>query len=1239
MNKKQAEAINTPISMNLMISAGAGSGKTKVLSEKVKKILIKKELKPSEILVLTFTNAAAFEMKNRIIKNIQDLVFNIENPLKDKGETAKYVEEELKLSKEEALKFFKKLASELLSAQISTFDSFSSYLVKKYGKVLDIPPTFQIVSDVLIDAKRNEYIDEIFKEEYQKGDKDFKKLIEYTCFRKDTNLRNLLFKLDVFLNGLSLNDENDFLNNYKYLNEDYINNFYDAFYESIMNEYEEAFNEFKANYVNFSENKDFEKFDIAKNKFNDAKRYYNSSDITSFCNLFKEYKFEENRGKLSKIYKTSSNTFKEKLKELIIKIANYPNKDEAINFSSIFHDPNLYLLKMEKVLKEKLSNYKRMTASYTFNDIAKASLRLLKEFVDIKEEIASNFRYIMIDEYQDTNDIQEEFIDSLKGYSTLFVVGDIKQSIYRFRKANPTLFNKRKEMYLGDNNSKVIDMNTNYRSFEKLLTLVNLYFKKNMSLEEGGVDFTENEELVYDEEVNLYDQKQIEAVNNKSPFEYIKSNSFKEDVEFNVAKQEAIMIAFDIKDKIDSNYQVYDKEKSSSGKKLVFRNAKPSDFAILCSRGTKFSVYKKVFEDFNISLNSESDEPVRDINSIIVIESLFKTYLDIIDEKKEEYIFDFLSLGRSYLYEYDDEYLFDQIKNKTYLNDQIFKDINAFIIKAEAKNYLLKDLYHALINDFKVIEKLYKLGNINSNLNRIESLNVLIDNLSNVGKTSEDLLYLLGLIDKYKLDFECSNSIENKDSVTITTIHKSKGLEYRVVYLPLSESNKNKNNSNYDIKITKDYGILYRGFDFGMHYKSLFEKLYEDNEKKEENSEYLRKLYVAFTRAKERMIFVVGDSSPLVINKNSVYKYMKNAYRCIYKVNLDLFDLLYENFGIKYDKELILSLNKFLNFDIKNIDDIESFKNFDISDFVKEFTGYINKLREKLSRKEFEDKITGLSSLEEMSEENITSKKDLVISFLEKYERKLCLDIFLMIYDDCDLSLITNPLEKRTYKALKQNPPKKDIGTNVSKFLLFLKYVTKKKYSPILELNFEGFENINFDNEKVPSPNKSINKLPEIEISDKKIKINEKEDKRASHKIDVKDEDFYLSNLLKEGIRFHYLMELYDFKKKDLSYIKDEKEKEIISKVVNLDIFKDSDKAKVYKEYEYLDDNQKGSIDLLLVYDDHIDIIDYKTKNIDDEAYPRQLNIYKNNIFRLFKKDNIKMYLISLINAKVKEID
>lgn len=1188
-NELQNQALNTPISKNLMISAGAGSGKTKVLTEKIKRILVNKELNIDELLVLTFTDAASFEMKNRII------------------DATKKVDEDL--------------ATKLLSAQISTYDSFFSFLVRKYSLSLNINPSFQIVGDPLIKVEKNKIIAKVLDSYYLNKDKDFLSLIKLTCYKDDSNLTKLLFDLDEFLNTLSYKDENEFLNHYKYLDEEFICSFYDDLFIEIKKDFDEAYSE-AFRYIDFNDNslKDAGKklIEGISDFFNDLK---NKRDFSSFLNTFKSIDKITKRGniKLGKDNKISYKIYSD-FYDKYAYLKNYPSLEEAIDIAFKNKSANAFLLKIIKEVRNDLDAFKRINSSYTFNDIAKFSLKLLSDpkFIDIKKEISSTYKYILIDEYQDTNDIQEAFIESLKDYSTFFIVGDIKQSIYRFRNANPTLFSKRKERYkLDKEHSVMIPMNINYRSRKYLLDFNNTFFKANISSKEGGVEFSDEEKLLYDSNVDIYKEKDRDHSDDK--IEFITPSRLFVESEGNDAKEECLLIIQDIL-----------KKKEEYGYNF-------SDFAILCKTKASFNIYRELFTEFGIPLNLKCDENIRDFTIILVIKSLLKTYIDFKENNNSEFKFDYASLARSYLFEISDEEIYKNIKEETYSESLIFKKMKDFVYLSNNMDFDLYELYLKLLDYFEVFNKLYKLGDINSNINKIEEFGSLISSLKNEGKTYLDLKEFLELIVKFDIELSTTNNIESNESVILSTIHASKGLEYKVVYIPLNETSF-KNDSKKIKNISRDYGILYEGFEFGDYKKSLFDKCNADKDKDENKSEFIRLIYVAFTRPKEKLVFVKGNSG----KANEVINLLNKAFNNKLSLDYSYFKYIKENYNLDINLDDLKSVEDFINCDFDKYD----YGGENGISFKDEFNRFEKSIKDLISEieKEYDCKLSNLNfdkiSSDDLNKDNFKDIKNIVKTNLIRFINRVNKLIFLKTYKE-NKEKIEKELPKKIsiklYFLSKEKITKSNIDKNF--FLTYFSFITGTDFY-IYNSTYSGFKNTIIDKDSVRELKNLENKsLPEFKVSEEQVKFEERVNKRASHKIEIKEEDFYLSNLLKEGVHLHYLMELYDFKKKDLSYIKDEKEKEIISKVVNLDIFKDSDKAKVYKEYEYLDDNQKGSIDLLLVYDDHIDIIDYKTKNIDDEAYPRQLNIYKNNIFRLFKKDNIKMYLISLINAKVKEID
>ena len=401
--KEQNDAILKDKS-NIIVSAGAGSGKTAVLSERVIRKL-KEGIHVNELLILTFTNAAAKEMKERIRKKI-----------KKEG-----LLNELEL---------------LDTSYITTFDSYALSILKKYHYRLNISNNLQIVDSDLINYKKEKIIDEIFDEYYKSNNKQLLKLINDFCQKDDKDIRNYILsissKLDLII------DLDKYFNEYEnnYFNEKYLN--------KILNEFNKLL---------------LDKIKNIKLLLNNLSYYvdekYNTKINESLKNLLSSNNYIDIKNNSTIKLPPLKTVYEEakKYKELIKKETNeikdlckYDDLSEIKNNILLTKDYVQIIIKIIKELNKRLFEFKFNNDLYEFNDISKLSIKLLKENEDIKDEIKYSLNEIMIDEYQDTSDIQEEFISLIEN-NNVYMVGDIKQSIYRFRNANPYIFKNKYENY------------------------------------------------------------------------------------------------------------------------------------------------------------------------------------------------------------------------------------------------------------------------------------------------------------------------------------------------------------------------------------------------------------------------------------------------------------------------------------------------------------------------------------------------------------------------------------------------------------------------------------------------------------------------------------------------------------------------------------------------------------------------------------------------------------------------
>ena len=854
---EQLDAINKS-GTNIIVSAGAGSGKTAVLSERVLRIL-KEGTHIDELLVLTFTNAAAAEMKERIRKKIKE---------------NKELVEELDL---------------IDSAYITTFDSFALSTLKKYHYLLNISPNVSIIDESIINIEKNKFLEEIFDEYYNKEDKKFVNLITTFSTKDDETIKKAILEISKKLDLKT--DKESYITNYikGNFNEEKINNDIKEYENLIIN---------KKNEIN----------DLIEELSLELDGTYIEKLNDSLINLLNSNSYDDIKInleiKLPSLPKGSSDNVKE-IKENINKIIKELKSLTELSISEIKENilsTKEYveiILEIIEKLDKKVNDYKFKYDIYEFNDIAKLSIKIVKENEEIRNELKNKFKEILVDEYQDTSDIQEEFINLIEN-NNVYMVGDIKQSIYRFRNANPYIFKNKYDMYSKEVNGIKIDLNKNFRSREEVLDNINIIFNKIMDDRIGGANYKESHNMIFGN--NTYNE--TGKVDNNHNMEII---SYEDTKEYKKEEIEAFIIANDIEDKIKNKYQVFDKDRG------VLRNIEYSDFVILMDRTTNFDTYKQIFTYKNIPLIQIKDEKMNDEIDLYVIKNLIKLVLKIKENNLDtEFKYLFISIARSFLFNIDDNIIYEIFKNESFKENIIYKLIEEIINNYD--NLTPKLLLDNLLDKFDYYNKLLTITNIESSLIRINKLKEYASNLETLGYTIEDYSnYLEELIEN---DYEMKYSLNegNTNGVKIMTIHKSKGLEYHICYY--SGLYKTFNISDIKERFTYDnkYGIITPYFKEGIG-ETIYKPLMKENYIKEEISEKIRLFYVALTRAKEKMILV--EPKKEVIEK-PLNNNIKNKYRSF----KDILDSIKFNIIDFYNEKTIESVKIDKNYKINKNNNI-----------------------------------------------------------------------------------------------------------------------------------------------------------------------------------------------------------------------------------------------------------------------------------------------------------------------------
>ena len=785
---------------NIIVSAGAGSGKTAVLTERVLE-KVKKGISVYNLLILTFTKMAAKEMRERIGEK-----------LKENG--------------------FTKELSKLDTADITTFDAYALSLVKKYHYYLNLSKDINIIDASVIGLYKEKMLKDIFEELYTSEDSKFLNLIKEYALKDDKEIFNFILNIN---NKLDLKtNKREYLDSYiniKY-NEENIDKDIEGYIKVILN----LINNIR-DYLEYIDDSDY--FDKIYKVLSPLLSSGDYDDIK--LNIEVKLPIAKGVSDTTKEYKDKiSNTIKE-IKKLVI----YDNYDSIKSGILKTKDYVEEIITIIKELDKRVAEYKSKYNYFEYGDISSYAIELVKNNTGIREEIKNNLNEIMIDEYQDTNDVQEEFIAYISN-NNVYMVGDIKQSIYRFRNANPYIFKNKYDSYSKNINGIKIDLNKNFRSREEVINNINLMFDRIMDDTIGGASYKVSHRMVYGNP--MYQGDGDNGVNNNfEVYSYLNDTIFKKD------EVEAFIIASDIKNKIINGYPIFGKDTKG------IRKAKYSDFAILLDSSKSFELYKKILEYNDIptsivkSVNLTDGEVITIIKNIIGF--IIKIKDNVIDNEFKKL---FISIARSFLFNLDDNIIFDYFLNNNFKDSDIYKI--SYGITKDLDTISLDEIIDIIIDKYDFYNKLFLLGDYSSNIIRIDKLKEITSNLTNLDyDIYEYSEYLENSIESdMKIEYNVTESSNN--TVKIMTIHASKGLEFNVCYYGGLYSKFNIREAISKFSYDDKYGIIIPYKDKFL-YNTIYHNLSYRNYALENISERIRLFYVALTRAKEKMIFILPENT------------------------------------------------------------------------------------------------------------------------------------------------------------------------------------------------------------------------------------------------------------------------------------------------------------------------------------------------------------------------------------------
>lgn len=940
---------------NILVAAAAGSGKTAVLVERIINKVINEKIDIDRILVVTFTSAAASEIRERILETIYKKLE--ENP------------EDTNLQKQINL---------INKANISTIHSFCLDVIRNNFYELDISSNFRVADTTEIELMKYEVLDELFEEKYLSNDKDFEDLINiYTGYRGDEGLQNLVLNIYKFIQSSPFPEKwlNDKVNLFKNTNQDFAQTIWG---KTILENIEEELTEGIMQLQNIL--KDMKKIDelskftkiIQEDIYNleDILRYTNSWDntLTKINNLVWQ-KWPTDK-KITIDLKEQAKEVRNKVKEIINKSIKKKIAYDSIQANEDINEMHVTLTKLKNLLVEfmfKFASKKKEKNVVDFNDIEHFALKILigenGEATELAKKYREKFQEIAIDEYQDSNLVQEQILTSISKGNNIFMVGDVKQSIYKFRQARPELFLEKYKNYnlkqeiSGNSLGLKIQLFKNFRSRENILNITNLVFQNIMSEKVGEIEYNEKEYLNYsagykepEENTDYAGKTELHIIDLKEKEEiFINDEEIDEKIEVEKIENsvlEAKFVAKKINELLNSNYMVFDKEQG-------YRKITPKDIIILLRATTNIApIYEKELADLNLPVFSDSSSQYLDTMEIQIIVSILKIINNPIQD------IPLVTVLRSPIFAFTDNDLISirltdkscsfyesMIKARLVVNEQLNSKIDNVIYylekwKQEEKYLPLDELIWQIYIDTNLINI---VGLMPNGAIRQANLKMLFEKAKQFENASfKGLFNFINFIDRLKNnngDLSSAKLIgENENVIRIMSIHKSKGLEFPVVFLCGTGKSFNMRDLNEDILLHQDMGIGPKLIDFErrIEYDTLAKEAIKLKIKLETLSEEQRILYVALTRAKEKLI-ITGISKDL----EKDFKQKRELLQ-IYNENMNIIDYkLVKKYKTYLDwLELVYLKNE------NKITDIATLYTYTKTDLEKELN---NKEQEKLN--------------------------------------------------------------------------------------------------------------------------------------------------------------------------------------------------------------------------------------------------------------------------------------------------
>ena len=872
---EQIEAIYTA-GQNILVSASAGSGKTFVMAERILDQLAR-GVEISQLFISTFTVKAATELKERLEKKISQQI-----------QESNDVDLKQHLGRQLA---------DLPNAAIGTMDSFTQKFLGKHGYLIDIAPNFRILqneSEQLL--LKNEVFHQVFEDHYQGENKEkFYSLVKNFAGRgkDERGLRQQVYKIYDFLQSTSSPQ--------KWLNESFLKGFEKADFviekDKLTEQIKQALWDLESFFRYHLDNdaKEFPKATYLEavqqvldeigslNQGSDSQAYRAVLARVVAISKEKNGRALANSSRKADL-KPLADAYNDERKVQFAKLGQLTDQITILDYQERYHEDTWELAKTFQTFMsdflEAYSERKRQENAFEFADISHYTIEILENFPQVRETYQERFHEVMVDEYQDTNHIQERMLELLSNGHNRFMVGDIKQSIYRFRQADPQIFNEKFQRYAQNpQEGKLILLKENFRSSSEVLSATNDVFARLMDQEVGEINYDNMHQLVF------ANTKLTPNPDNKAEFLlYDKGDSGQEEEESQTETKLTGEMRLVIKEILKLH-----QEKGVTFKEIALLTSSRSRNDQILLALSEYGIPVKTDGEQNNYLQSLEVQVMLD--TLRVIHNPLQDYALVALMKSPMFSFDEDELARLSLQKVEDkvqENLYEKLVNaqklatsqKNLIYTALAEKLNQFMDildswRLYAKTHSLYDLIWKIYNDRFYYDYVGALPNGPARQANLYALALRADQFEKSNfKGLSRFIRMIDQVLEAQHDLASVAVAPPKDAVELMTIHKSKGLEFPYVFILNMDQDFNKQDSMSEVILSRQNGLGVKYIakvETGAveaHYPktiklSIPSLTYIQNEEELQlasYSEQMRLLYVAMTRA-ERKLYLVGKGS------------------------------------------------------------------------------------------------------------------------------------------------------------------------------------------------------------------------------------------------------------------------------------------------------------------------------------------------------------------------------------------